>query len=364
MQPAQQAKQYFDLGNRAFQKKAYSKAVDLYSKSLSLVSSNFTVLCNRALAHTKLEDYTAALQDCNYVISTLNPVFPKAHFRRGQALNSLHEDALQVWLSYAVAAELDPSTTLYTQMRDAVELDLGEDVLEEGKTKDLLKKEMEALLLANKVLRPGKGVKLPSPSLISKKTPVVVLSGFLGAGKTTLLSHLLHNKQGLKVAVLVNDMSEVNIDAQLVQDVAFVQGQDELVELSNGCICCTLREDLLQQVGRLCGPGSGFDVLIIESTGISEPLPVAQTFLFEDAQGNSLNELAFLKCMVTVVDASAFLHNMASLEALEDRGWEVYTRPIFISHLSLKRYSLYKLSNLTIQLHRPCQKTSVLLPNF
>jgi G3E family GTPase len=156
---------------------------------------------------------------------------------------------------------------------------------------------------------------------IDKRLPVTVLSSFLGSGKTTLLNHILRNREGLKVALIVNDMSEINIDADIVSrgDAKLSRTEEKLVQMSNGCICCTLREDLLIEVKKLAQEGR-FDYLIIESTGIGESMQVAETFTFDDDSGDILKDFARLDTMVTVVDAVNFLKNWNSRETLNDRG--------------------------------------------
>ena len=164
--------------------------------------------------------------------------------------------------------------------------------------------------------------------------PVTVLSGFLGAGKTTLLNHMLNNRAGFRIAVIVNDMASINVDAELVRRGGMLQQEEKMIELSNGCICCTLREDLLTSLSSLASENR-FDHVLIESSGISEPLPVAETFTFRDkATGLSLNDVASLHNLVTVVDAASIFEQLSTVDTLVDRGWhEVEGDKRTVAHL-------------------------------
>ena len=151
----------------------------------------------------------------------------------------------------------------------------------------------------------------------------ITLEGDLGAGKTTLLNHLLANRSGCRIAVIVNDMASVNIDAELVRQSAgaVIQEEEKVAELSNGCICCTLREDLLTSLTALAAENR-FDHALVESSGVSEPLPVAETFTFKDQSGTSLSDVACLHNLVTVVDAASIFEQLSALDTLADRGWQ------------------------------------------
>lgn len=315
----------------AFGRKDYAKAENLYGQAITAHGFDLTTgdsskcnkleaatsFSNRAAARIRLRKYKDAIEDARTCVK-LRPEWAKGYYRLAVALVELGEIS-KSYKAISVGHVLEPQVQLYRDMKASVR----ELLVETGIDLEPLEAEVEKLLPKQAAMLTKDSPLQPAPE---KRMPVVVLSGFLGAGKTTLMQHVLSNRKGLRVALIVNDMSEVNVDAALLDahsDIEVTKRSEEMVELSNGCICCTLRDDLLQEVARIATEGvDKYDYILVESTGISEPIPVAQTFLFEDAAGRSLNHVAKLDAMVTVVDAEAFLDNLGSLDLLQDRNWE------------------------------------------
>ena len=302
----------FDAGNAFFRAGDFAAAVERFSRALARQPADERAWSNRCAAYLRLGDLDAAQRDAARCVE-LAPRWHKAHYRVGRVQHDRGE-LVRAWESYYAAHVLEPDAPLYAQMMAAVEAQLSEPGAPAEAVDGL-----RALKL--RILAVDPMGALTAGADPAARVPVTVLSGFLGAGKSSLLRHVLRERHGMRVGVIVNDMAELNVDAQLVREAgaALVRADDRLVEMSNGCICCTLREDLLSEVAKLCLAGR-FDALLIESSGISEPTPVAQTFLFEDVLGRSLAHLARLDTMVTVVDAERFALDFTSGDGLAARG--------------------------------------------
>mmetsp|Transcript_37382 Transcript_37382/g.60849 ORF Transcript_37382/g.60849 Transcript_37382/m.60849 type:complete len:633 (+) Transcript_37382:44-1942(+) len=302
------SKECFEAGNACFQAKDFAGAVSWFTRLLDADPGNVLVRSNRAAAYVRLKEYGKAIEDARECIR-LKPQWGKGYFRLAVCMHAMGE-LDKCYKAIAVAAGLEPSVQLYQDMRNSIR----EEISDHERIDDL-ENEVKHLFPAKS---PLEGIDKERVN----KLPVTVLSGFLGSGKTTLMKHILSNTDGLRVAVIVNDMSEINIDAALVKS-SSSSSTEQVVELSNGCICCTLREDLLTEIARIATEcADSIDYILIESTGISEPIPVAQTFLFEDLQGRSIDRVARLDTLVTVVDANSFLENVGATESLVDRKWQ------------------------------------------
>eukprot|EP00936_MAST-01D_sp_MAST-1D-sp1_P000868 g868.t1 len=331
----------FVSGNKAFAAKDFDSAARKYREAIAHQPQDAKLYMNRAAALLRLgpQYHAAASSDAEFAVS-LNPVSSRAHFRAGQVRLAMGE-LVEAWERFNLASVLegkegsraqlyhDMSCATAKRVQDAGDPALVRQLqkaqrrmagLQEGYQKHLQDQKQEQIAAS------AYSTIAATKTSLSKRVPVTVLSGFLGAGKTTVMNHVLSNCEGLRVAVIVNDMSEVNVDADLIRgrpEDGKLGGGERLVELSNGCICCTLREDLLTELTALALEGR-FDHVLIESSGISEPLPVAQTFLHEDFKsGQSLGDVARLDNLVTVVDASAWAREHGSGETLQQRKLEV-----------------------------------------